>query len=240
MDEAAKRLGIDPVELRVRNFADRDQDAGRPWSCNSLLEFYHVGAKRFGWWRRPKQGAAGGGRWRIGCGYSEHAVSREPASQQAARSLGIRWVVAGPARHAGHGLAHLFGARSDRGQRFGHSDVEGSRRAGRYMVAGRSLFQVALQVGASIFPAVDMATAKLRMTLTGMAVADKEPPLAGQRMEDLDFCEGVIRSRGRQCGSTIDRHTRTRSREQSGGRRLIGLWIFAFSCWPVVDRPSMT
>jgi hypothetical protein len=123
-------------------------------------------------------------------------------------------------RHAGHGLAHLFGARSDRGQRFGHSDVEGSRRAGRYMVAGRSLFQVALQVGASIFPAVDMATAKLRMTLTGMAVADKEPLLAGQRMEDLDFCEGVIRSRGRQCGSTIDRHTGTRSREQSGGRRL--------------------
>jgi xanthine dehydrogenase YagR molybdenum-binding subunit len=35
------------------------------------------------------------------------------------------------------------------------------------------------QVRASIFPAVDMATAKLRMTLTGMAVADKESPLAG-------------------------------------------------------------
>jgi xanthine dehydrogenase YagR molybdenum-binding subunit len=28
MDEAAKRLRIDPVELRVRNFANRDQDAG--------------------------------------------------------------------------------------------------------------------------------------------------------------------------------------------------------------------
>ena len=55
-------------------------------------------------------------------------------------------------------------------------------------------------MGASIFPAVDMATAKLCMTLTGMAVGGKESPLAGQRMEDLDFCEGVIRTRDRQCG----------------------------------------
>jgi hypothetical protein len=68
------------------------------------------------------------------------------------------------------------------------------------MVAGRSLFQVALQVGASMFSAVEMVTAKLRMTLTGMAVAGKGSPLAGQRMEDLDFCEGVICSRDRQCG----------------------------------------
>ncbi len=29
-DEAAERLGIDPVELRVRNFADHDQEVGRP------------------------------------------------------------------------------------------------------------------------------------------------------------------------------------------------------------------
>ena len=34
LDEAAERLGVDPVELRVRNFADHDQEAGRPWSSN--------------------------------------------------------------------------------------------------------------------------------------------------------------------------------------------------------------
>ena len=36
-DEAAERLGIDPVELRGRNFADHDQDAGLPWSSNGLF-----------------------------------------------------------------------------------------------------------------------------------------------------------------------------------------------------------
>jgi xanthine dehydrogenase YagR molybdenum-binding subunit len=58
-------------------------------------------------------------------------------------------------------------------------------------------------VRASIFPAVDMATAKLCMTLTGMAVADKESPLAGQRMEDLDFRDGVIRSRTGNVGEPL-------------------------------------
>ena len=62
LDEAAERLGIDPVELRVRNFADHDQEAGRPWSSNSLLECYRVGAERFGWSRRPtlRRGRADG------------------------------------------------------------------------------------------------------------------------------------------------------------------------------------
>ena len=58
LDEAAGRLGIDPIELRIRNFADHDQDAGRPWSSNNLLDCYRVGAERFGWQRRPAQGTA--------------------------------------------------------------------------------------------------------------------------------------------------------------------------------------
>ena len=68
LDEAATRLDIDPVELRVRNFADHDQDAGRPWSSNGLLECYRVGAERFGWSRRPAPGTAIDGRWKIGWG----------------------------------------------------------------------------------------------------------------------------------------------------------------------------
>src|SRR5258708_8512511 len=47
-DEAAERLGIDPVELRMRNFADQDQESGRPWSSNSLLEADPVAAERLG------------------------------------------------------------------------------------------------------------------------------------------------------------------------------------------------
>jgi xanthine dehydrogenase YagR molybdenum-binding subunit len=52
LDELAVAAGIDPLELRVRNHADRDPSSGLPWSSKHLLECYHDGARRFGWDRR--------------------------------------------------------------------------------------------------------------------------------------------------------------------------------------------
>jgi xanthine dehydrogenase YagR molybdenum-binding subunit len=52
VDEMSYRLGIDPVELRLRNFAETSEASGapdRPWSSNALRECYRVGAERFGW-----------------------------------------------------------------------------------------------------------------------------------------------------------------------------------------------
>ena len=49
MDELAAALGMDPVELRVLNHADRDPDEGRPWSSKELLACYRLAAGRFGW-----------------------------------------------------------------------------------------------------------------------------------------------------------------------------------------------
>lgn len=55
MDELAYKLGIDPVELRLRNYAEQDPDKNLPWSSKSLRECYRQGAERFGWARRPPQ-----------------------------------------------------------------------------------------------------------------------------------------------------------------------------------------
>lgn len=52
MDELAAELGLDPVELRLRNYAERDGDTGRPWSSKELRACYRLGAGRFGWDRR--------------------------------------------------------------------------------------------------------------------------------------------------------------------------------------------
>jgi CO/xanthine dehydrogenase Mo-binding subunit len=49
MDALARELGIDPLELRRRNYADRDQDKNRPYSAKHLDECYRAGAERFGW-----------------------------------------------------------------------------------------------------------------------------------------------------------------------------------------------
>lgn len=55
MDELAYALSIDPLELRIANYAGKDQTSGRPWSDEHLIECYRQGSDRFGWEHRPHQ-----------------------------------------------------------------------------------------------------------------------------------------------------------------------------------------
>jgi xanthine dehydrogenase YagR molybdenum-binding subunit len=52
MDELAEAVGLDPVELRLRNYAGLDQESGKPWSTRALREAYTEGGNAFGWHRR--------------------------------------------------------------------------------------------------------------------------------------------------------------------------------------------
>ncbi len=58
MDEMAMRVGIDPLELRLRNYAEKDPDGNKPWSSKSLRDCYLIGADRFGWSKRSRDAAA--------------------------------------------------------------------------------------------------------------------------------------------------------------------------------------
>ncbi|MDN3296608.1 xanthine dehydrogenase family protein molybdopterin-binding subunit [Streptomyces ficellus] len=49
MDELAGALGLDPVELRVRNDPATDPDSGLPFSSRHLVECLREGARLFGW-----------------------------------------------------------------------------------------------------------------------------------------------------------------------------------------------
>ncbi|MEV6034193.1 xanthine dehydrogenase family protein molybdopterin-binding subunit [Nonomuraea sp. NPDC052116] len=69
MDELAWRLGLDPLELRLRNEPDRDPVAGNRFTSRHLREAYQLGADAFGWSRRPPvPRATRDGRWLIGYG----------------------------------------------------------------------------------------------------------------------------------------------------------------------------
>jgi xanthine dehydrogenase YagR molybdenum-binding subunit len=52
MDELALAVGVDPIELRLRNYADHNPKASLPWSSNRLRECYRTAAERFGWNQR--------------------------------------------------------------------------------------------------------------------------------------------------------------------------------------------
>ena len=52
MDELAVALKIDPLELRLRCYSERDQNIDRPFSSKALRECYRQGAEAFGWDKR--------------------------------------------------------------------------------------------------------------------------------------------------------------------------------------------
>jgi xanthine dehydrogenase YagR molybdenum-binding subunit len=55
MDELAVALNLDPLELRLRCYSDRDQHSDRPYSSKSLRECYRQGADAFGWSKRSPE-----------------------------------------------------------------------------------------------------------------------------------------------------------------------------------------
>ena len=71
MDELAYALKMDPVELRLKNYAEQDQDEKKPFSSKSLRECYRVAAEKFGWDKRkasPEPRSIKDGRWLVGYG----------------------------------------------------------------------------------------------------------------------------------------------------------------------------
>jgi xanthine dehydrogenase YagR molybdenum-binding subunit len=55
LDELAYKLKMDPLELRLKNYAEQDEDKKLPWSSKTLRECYRMGAERFGWSQRPRE-----------------------------------------------------------------------------------------------------------------------------------------------------------------------------------------
>ena len=69
MDELAVALKVDPIELRLRCYSERDQHTGHPYSSKALRECYQQGAAAFGWEKRSAEPRSmRDGSELIGCG----------------------------------------------------------------------------------------------------------------------------------------------------------------------------
>jgi CO/xanthine dehydrogenase Mo-binding subunit len=55
LDELAEKLNMDPIQLRLINYAENDPRQGHPWSSKHLRECYTQAADRFGWSKRTAQ-----------------------------------------------------------------------------------------------------------------------------------------------------------------------------------------
>jgi xanthine dehydrogenase YagR molybdenum-binding subunit len=85
MDELAAKLELDPVELRLRNYAERTPADGKPFSSKSLRQCYRDGAARFGWSKRTAAPRSmRDGDWLVGYGM---ATATYPANRSKAAAL---------------------------------------------------------------------------------------------------------------------------------------------------------
>ncbi len=95
LDELAVKLNIDPLEVRLRNYAEQDEKVGKPWSSKHLREAYQTGAEHFRWSKRdPKVGSMRNGDEILGWGM---ATCTWPGNQRGAE-VRVRLLADGTAR----------------------------------------------------------------------------------------------------------------------------------------------
>ncbi|HZQ41848.1 MAG TPA: xanthine dehydrogenase family protein molybdopterin-binding subunit [Acidobacteriaceae bacterium] len=192
MDELAENLSIDPVQLRLINYAERDPTDDKPWSSKHLRDCYTQAAERFGWSKRnAKPGQMSEGNNLIGYGM---ATATYPANRSAAQAIcrflpNGRVFVGSGTQDLGTGTYTIMAqtAAEELGLDVNQIDVKlGDSTLPKAPVSGGS------QSAASVCPAVQDACKQAKLKAGTAAIADTQSPLHGVLAADLDVHAGRI------------------------------------------------
>jgi xanthine dehydrogenase YagR molybdenum-binding subunit len=211
LDELAVKLQLDPVELRLRNHADRDPHKRLPWSSKSLKECYREAARRFGWERRdPKPRSMRDGGLLVGWGM---ATATWPTFRMAAT---VR------ARLRADGSAGVWTAASDIGpgtytaMTQVAADALGLPAAKvRFELGDSDLPKAPVEGGsmtvASVGPAVQGAAAAVRDKVLELARGDERSPLHKAAADAVGVADGRLflkaePTRGETYADVLKRH----------------------------------
>ena len=194
IDELAYALGLDPLELRLRNYAETDPLSGQPWSSKGLRECYQLGAERIGWQgRRPAPRSRRDGRWLIGLGMAT-AIYPVPAfpGLQPQRAL-VRLYADGTAvvqcgtQEIGTGVATAMTQVAADGLGLALEHV-------RFQLGDTELPNTSSAVGSAgaglVSSAVHIAVTSLRDQLVARAAADPQSPLHGADPAAVEVHDG--------------------------------------------------
>jgi len=192
MDELAYKLRMDPIELRLRNYADVEPESGKPFSSKSLRECYRLGAERFGWSRRTAEPRSmRNGRWLVGYGMATatYPTNRSAASARARLMADGSAVVQSGSQDIGTGTytvmtqvaADAIGLPPERIQfQLGDTDLPPTPASGGS--------QTAASVGSAVF----LAGQALRSKLIQLAIGDRKSPLYGASESEITARMGGI------------------------------------------------
>lgn len=192
MDELAYELGIDPLQLRLQNYTERDPGKDLPFSSKSLRQCYELGAERFGWSRRnpaPRSMRAGDKLVGWGMATATYPTNRSKGKASATLHPDGAAIFRSSTQDLGTGTytvmtqiaADALGVAAE-GVRF----ELGDSRLPEAPVSGGST------TVASVGPAVQAAGRALRLKLIGIALADERSPLFGALADEVDVLDGEL------------------------------------------------
>lgn len=196
MDELAYALNMDPIALRLKNYAEADPESGKPWSSKSLRACYQTGSEKFGWAKRnpvPRSMKTEDGKL-IGWGMATatYPVRRSPSSALA-RILpdGTAYVQAGT-QDLGTGTYTVMTQTAADALGLPPSKVRfelGDTLMPETPVSGGS--QTAASTGSAVLQAGQAA----RSQAIQLAIADTSSPLHGLMESDIDVQDGRLVSK---------------------------------------------
>jgi xanthine dehydrogenase YagR molybdenum-binding subunit len=196
MDELAEKLQVDPVQLRLINYADKDLGSDKPWSSKNLRDCYKQAAERFGWSKRsPKPQQTVQGDNLIGYGM---ATATYPANRSAAQAV-VRILANGHAfvgcgsQDLGTGTytimaqtaANALGLDISKDPTLVEAKL-GDSTLPKAPVSGGS------QSSASILPAIEEAALQAKLKLVQLAIADPKSPLHDAKVVDIAAKDGKL------------------------------------------------
>src|SRR5437762_7289819 len=188
IDELAAALGIDPIALRLKNYAEKDPENGHPFSSKSLRECYARAAERFGWARRPPATRSmRDGDVLVGFGMSTatYPAKRLPASASASLEPDGSIVV--------RAATHEFGT----GTYTSMSQIAAE-------ALGVPIERIRFELGDTEFPENPISAGSMTAASTGpavhaaaLALADRIASLGGSAL-DVERCRPIVAKNGRR------------------------------------------
>ncbi|SMC69619.1 xanthine dehydrogenase family protein molybdopterin-binding subunit [Kibdelosporangium aridum] len=198
MDELSVKLGIDPVELRLRNYSEVNPETRVRWSSKYLRECYAMAAKKFGWSRRnPRPGSMRDGVELIGWGMATeaHTFNALPASAVVTMSPDGKVLAQCGTQEIGTGTYTVMTQVVASGLGVDLGEVTFDLGDTNFPPAGISAASATIN---SITGAVSQAATSVRDAVIKLAVADPRSPLHGVAPADIAVDHGVMYVKSRR------------------------------------------
>ncbi|WP_216850875.1 xanthine dehydrogenase family protein molybdopterin-binding subunit [Acidisphaera sp. L21] len=192
MDEVAVALKMDPIVLRLKNYAETDPHENLPFSSKRLRECYEQGAAEFGWARRTLEPRSmRDGDWLVGMGMatSTYPTNQSPASARIRLMANGNVVVQSGTQDLGTGTYTVMAqlAADEFGLPIERVRVElGDSRLPSAPVSGGS--QTVASVGSAVLAACKLA----RDHAIAMAISDAGDRWAGAKPADFHLENGAV------------------------------------------------